>query len=173
MSTHMVLMRAGVTPTDTYTGKGFLGQFIVVVPSRQLVIVRLGDTALDSPAESPAKWSSLFGSIISAFPAAAAPAPAPMPAAPRSPVHEPARVCGGWRAGAAAARHCGSGKVTKARLGFACLFTRVWRAGTWPCGRCPPRPPRRARGYSSRGRPRVAAACLCNSGKETSPAPPL
>lgn len=89
MPTHVLLMRAGVTPADTYTGKGFLGQFIVVVPSRQLVIVRLGDTALDSPAESPAKWSSLFGSIISAFPAAEAPAPAPMPAAPAAPFTNP------------------------------------------------------------------------------------
>ncbi len=51
-------------PRDTFYAWGKDGQFVVVVPSRDLVVVRLGVTPLDG------RWSSegFLSEVIAVFP---------------------------------------------------------------------------------------------------------
>jgi CubicO group peptidase (beta-lactamase class C family) len=61
-------------PEDAYFARGYLGQFVVVVPSRQLVVVRLGVT--HRPAGDVDGVGRLVGRLVDALPAAPAPASA-------------------------------------------------------------------------------------------------
>lgn len=52
-------------PADAYFARGYLGQFIVVVPSRQLVVVRLAVT--HRPGGDPANVGALVAAVIAAL----------------------------------------------------------------------------------------------------------
>jgi CubicO group peptidase (beta-lactamase class C family) len=58
-------------PRDTFFARGFEGQYVVVIPSRNLVITRFGDSAI--PGDDIENMDRLVAAVVAAIDATGAP----------------------------------------------------------------------------------------------------